>query len=140
MYKFEQKHQIPVSAIPCLSYKRALEEEKRLKESLENESKENNQQTKIIADAEDANTANKEANVQKTDSSSNPAATEDLNKSGNDTTESGPPAKKFKPLGPFCKIETVHENLKEQSLTVQQINEYCKSLFIFKKIRVMHFT
>lgn len=138
----EQKHQIPVSAVPCLSYKRALEEEKRLKECLEKDNKENNQQTKIIADDEEANTENKKANVDERDSSSNPIATEDSNKSGNDTTASEPPAKKFKPLGPFsnAKIETVNENLREQSLTVQQINDYCKSLFIFKHIRVMHFT
>lgn len=120
-----------------MSYRRALEEEKRLKESLENENK-----TKIVPDGDEANTANKEANVDDTDSNSNPTATEDANKSGNDITESEPPAKKFKPLGPFsnAKIETVKENLKEQSLTVQQINDYCKSLFIFKHIRVMHFT
>lgn len=44
-------------------------------------------------------------------------------------------------LGSFkvAKIETVKENLKEQSLTVEQINDYCKSLFIFKSIRVMRF-
>lgn len=38
-----------------------------------------------------------------------------------------------------AKIETVTENLKAQSLTVQQINEYCKALFVFKNIRVMRF-
>lgn len=44
-------------------------------------------------------------------------------------------------LGSFkvAKIETVKENLVAQSLTVQQINDYCKSLFIFKNIRVMRF-
>lgn len=44
-------------------------------------------------------------------------------------------------LGSFkvAKIETVKENLEAQSLTVQQINDYCKSLFIFKSIRVMRF-
>lgn len=44
-------------------------------------------------------------------------------------------------LGSFttAKIETVKENLKAQSLTVQQINDYCKPLFIFKNIRVMRF-
>lgn len=44
-------------------------------------------------------------------------------------------------LGSFkvAKIETVKENLEAQSLTVEQIADYCKSLFIFKKIRVMRF-
>lgn len=56
----------------------------------------------------------------------------------NQTTEQPP-----KPTGlgtlTTPKIETVTENLKAQSLTDQQINDYCKSLFIFKNIRVMRF-
>lgn len=57
-------------------------------------------------------------------------------------TISTPPAND-KPIGlgsfKVAKIETVKENLEAQSLTVQQINDYCKSLFIFKNIRVMRF-
>lgn len=44
-------------------------------------------------------------------------------------------------LGPFAaaKIETVKENLKSQSLTSDELNQYCSSLFEFKSIRVMRF-
>lgn len=119
-----------------------MEEEKRLKERLEKENKENNEQTKIIAGSEDVKDTSKEANAEETNANTDPTVTNDSNKSENNTTQSEPPAKRFKPLGPFsnAKIETVNENLKEQSLTPQQINDYCKSLFIFKNIRVMHFS
>lgn len=40
---------------------------------------------------------------------------------------------------PNTKIETVSENIQAQSLTAEQINEYCTKLFLFKKIRVMRF-
>lgn len=57
-------------------------------------------------------------------------------------TDQPPAAKKPRLLGPLsnARIETVKENLKEQSLTIPQINDYCKSLFVFKNIRVMRFT
>lgn len=57
------------------------------------------------------------------------------------TADQPPAAKRPRLLGPLsnARIETVKENLKEQSLTIQQINEYCKSLFHFKNIRVMRF-
>lgn len=44
-------------------------------------------------------------------------------------------------LGMFAnaKIETVKENLMQQSLTSQQLYDYCKSLFLFKTVRVMRF-
>lgn len=65
-----------------------------------------------------------------------------LNDSNKVSDEKPPPAKKPRIFGAFsnAKIETVKENLEEQSLTVQQINDYCKSLFVFRNIRVMRFT
>lgn len=40
---------------------------------------------------------------------------------------------------PHARIETVTENLEQQSLTADQLIEYCKKLFKFKTIRVMRF-
>lgn len=139
-----QKHQIPVSAIPCLSYRRALEEEKKLRESVDNENVEatNGEQTQKtdeetkpegcpFANGENSANGNDEATA---------ATPNEVNKDENG--DKPPPAKKPRIFGAFsnAKIETVKENLKEQSLTVQQINDYCKNLFIFKNIRVMRFT
>lgn len=47
-------------------------------------------------------------------------------------------AKKVLPV-PNAKIETVKENFKTQSLTANEVQEYCKKLFKFKTIRFMRF-
>lgn len=142
LFLFEQKHQIPVSAIPCLSYRRALEDEKKLKESVEKDMIEvtNNSETQKTVD--DLNLASEcpLANGEKSNGTDEvPTILSDSNKISDDKP---PPAKKPRMFGAYsnAKIETVKENLKEQSLTVQQINEYCKNLFVFKNIRVMRFT
>lgn len=136
-----------MSAIPCLSYRRALEDEKKLKESLENENTETEvngeKQLNIDEDNKPALvTACPYANADNSNGNNDPKP------ASNDTTNvvesdgTPPPAKKPRVFGAFsnAKIETVKENLKEQSLTVHQINDYCKNLFIFKNIRVMRFT
>lgn len=125
-----------MSAIPCLSYRRALGEEKKLKESLENEANVSTLKEKTadeLKTASDCPYANGET-LNGIDGKTN--TSDETNK------DEPPPAKKSCIFGAFsnAKIETVNENLKEQSLTVQQINDYCKSLFIFKNIRVMRFT
>lgn len=70
------------------------------------------------------------------------ALEKETNTSNEASSDGSPAAKKPRLLGQFstAKIETVNENLKEQSLTIQQITDYCKPLFVFKKIRVMRFT
>lgn len=136
-----------MSAIPCLSYRRALEEEKRLKEAVlqtengdkthdENEIKSNNDNAENSSSCPYANGESKSKNNGSTTTSSN----DDIKEENN--IDKPPVTKKPRIFGAFsnAKIETVKENLKEQSLTVQQINDYCKSLFIFKNIRVMRFT
>lgn len=58
----------------------------------------------------------------------------------NSNTESTDQTNEDKQLSfPNTKIETVSENIQAQSLTADQINEYCTNLFHFKKIRVMRF-
>lgn len=137
-----RKHQIPVSAIPCLSYRRALEEEKKLRENVENEKNEETNGEKSTEENQDAvPSACPYANGGGSNGTEHTKATaNDVNT--NDSGEKPPVAKKPRVFGAFsnAKIETVKENLKEQSLTVQQINDYCKNLFIFKNIRVMRFT
>lgn len=142
-----RKHQIPVSAIPCLNYRRALLDEKKLKEAvLQNEASDAGAETKNDSDQPTQCpylNGKKEGEVA-TDENSSATTTETSNKA-NDSSQiddKAPPAKKPRTLGAFsnAKIETVKENLKEQSLTVPQIIDYCKTLFIFKNIRVMRFT
>lgn len=132
-----RKHQIPVSAIPCLSYRRALEEEKKLRENVENEKidETNGEQSNAAPSGCPYANGGNSNGTEHTESTSNDVKS-------NESEEKPPPAKKPRAFGAFsnAKIETVKENLKEQSLTVQQINDYCRNLFIFKNIRVMRFT
>lgn len=133
-----------MSAIPCLSYKRALAEEKKLKESVENDvvnetTNGNNVQNSVDKSSKSSGCphANGEALTETNDSTTAPADQDNASEA-----ERPPPTKKPRIFGAFsnAKIETVNENLKEQSLTVQQINDYCNNLFVFKNIRVMRFT
>ena len=132
-----------MSAIPCLSYRRALEEEKRLKESVEgNLIKEttnnyDDQMNGTVVKLEKVECD--KSNGYMEDILKTKAISSDSNKNMDDQPQ---PAKKLRIFGAFtnAKIETVKENLQEQSLTIQQINDYCKNLFVFKNIRVMRFT
>lgn len=90
-----RKHEIPISAIPCFSYRRSL-----AKEELRN---------KQQHEAAEANS--------KTD----------------------PTTAALMPISTQAVIETARENLINESLTPDQMNEYCRTLFRFKKIRVMRF-
>lgn len=132
-----------MSAIPCLSYKRALEEEKRLKECVE----EDTSNEKVNDHGDDQMAVDSVMNLEnsKTDKPNgtvdNPSEPK-ADATDNTDDQQPQPAKKPRIFGAFtnAKIETVKENLQEQSLTIQQINDYCKNLFVFKNIRVMRFT
>lgn len=123
-----RKHEIPISSIPCLNYRKALDKEKELieKQRLLKEQQE-------AAAAINAEQLNGEANVGKP--SNGLSALLNLNK--NDAAAA---AKPLLPI-PTCiaKVETVSENMKAHSLTPPQFTEYCKKLFKFKTIRVMRF-
>lgn len=139
-----QKHQIPVSAIPCLSYKRALEEEKRLIENKNNNLANEDTTEKTATEKTESTSGCPYANGEKSHENGEEAgqnAGQEVTSSDQNTDDT-PPTKKPRVIGAFsnAKIETVHENLKDQSLTVQQINDYCNKLFVFRNIRVMRFT
>lgn len=136
-----------MSAVPCLSYRRALEEEKRLKECVEEDATKeaaNNQNDQIAADTVEKleNGVTDKANGIVDEPSETKTIASDSNDKTTTDEQQPQPAKKPRIFGAFtnAKIETVKENLQEQSLTIQQINEYCKNLFVFKNIRVMRFT
>lgn len=139
-----QKHQIPVSAIPCLSYRRALEEEKKLTECVEQENLDilNVEESERTTESPKQTSGCPYANGEISNGIEDPVHEAPSDAKTEESEEKPPPAKKPRTLGTFsnAKIETVNENLKEQSLTTQQINDYCENLFIFKKIRVMRFT
>lgn len=192
-----RKHEIPITAIPCLNYRRALDKEDVQRKASIGE-------TAIAADETNSNNCDTELNengvvevenggdgstvavtngvdmptVEATNggdvstaeptnghsavelpasvdgdtvnSETPPAAESEAQPNGdgnNDAEKLQEPtdATTTRPVNVLpgvlgtAKIETVTENTKAQSLTPQQINEYCKQLFIFKKLRVMRF-
>lgn len=94
-----QKHEIPISSIPCFSYKKALEKEELLNDSLKSEAAQRLATPSVAAESIEAQSI---------------IATKAI-------------------------IETAKENLKNESLTPQQVTDYCRKLFLFKEIRVMRF-
>uniref|UniRef100_A0AAG5D0D1 DRBM domain-containing protein n=1 Tax=Anopheles atroparvus TaxID=41427 RepID=A0AAG5D0D1_ANOAO len=140
-----RKHEIPLSAIPCLNYRKALDKEEELK--------------KELAAAAAAQTAANEAKTGDENGTEN-GGTDDgaeqtsepvpeqrqlhnaqLSKmiAGATTTAEAQANAKLLPLKVSAKIETVTENLKAQSLSSDAVMEYCKKLFRFKTIRVLRF-
>lgn len=126
-----RKHEIPLSAIPCLNYRKALEKEDELRREIE------------------ANAAAAEAEALARSSSAAGDSTQQERQMHNPqlskmiasaTTQAEAQANaKMLPLKVTAKIETVDENLKAQSLTADAFQQYCKKLFRFKTIRVMRF-
>lgn len=166
-----RKHEIPITAIPCLNYRRAIEKEAQKLVANGSETiadDENAKETEVTSrngdeiQIENNVMANGHINLTDNDTpnqcdetialnESNSNAKDDADKDHNEENciENGTVDKcsqsdlpKTAPL-PGCfgaaKIETITENTKAQSLNSQQITDYCKSLFIFKKLRVMRF-
>lgn len=125
-----RKHEIPISAIPCLSYRKALDKEKEL---IEQQKLLQELQEAALAAAVIADQTNGDSNDVKP--LNGLSALLNLNKSDATAATKAP-----LPI-PTCiaKVETVSENMKAHSLTPPQFTEYCKKLFRFKTIRVMRF-
>ena len=124
-----RKHQIPISSIPCLNYRKALEREKELIAQ--------QKQLKEQQEAAEAAALNAVEEQNEEDAKLPNGLSALLNLNKNETQVN---AKPIMPI-PSCiaKVETVSENLKDHSLAPQQFTEYCKKLFNFKTIRVMRF-
>ncbi|KXJ82463.1 hypothetical protein RP20_CCG013537 [Aedes albopictus] len=126
-----RKHEIPLSAIPCLNYRKALEKEDELRKEIEAnaaaaEEAQNNAQSN---DKENQDSAEKQMH--------NPMLSKMI--ASTTTLAEAQANAKMLPLKVTARIETVNENLKAQSLRADVFQEYCKKLFKFKTIRVMRF-
>ncbi|EDX15141.1 microprocessor complex subunit DGCR8 [Drosophila simulans] len=117
-----RKHAVPLGAIPCLNYRRALEEESEVEQ----------QKTDGAPPA---------AVCPMTGASALPAEAMDVE--GKENNEGGtdhkPQPDGITALMPAAKIVTVNENTQKESITPEQLNTYCQKLFKFKVIRVLRF-
>ncbi|KAF9810666.1 hypothetical protein SFRURICE_021119 [Spodoptera frugiperda] len=190
-----RRHDIPISAIPCFAYRRALEEEEKQKEIDKRIAEQirtgnwviNSQSTKIdyCENSQDSSTGTATTGdalelqcdiVMKEDTKledftadiTADAVNGQENASGNNELENQPGTSKNEtqvsiitnkdngecprdlqrrqpvvlPGGivmPPPRVETVSTSWKTQHLSAEQINEYCRRLFKFKTVNIMHF-
>lgn len=155
-----KKHAIPVGSIPCLNYRRALDEEldAELRKSQAVENGEN-QADGVTSDVNpvssnsigapsttrcplghsaNRNDNNIEPNTQ-VEPYSLPRNKENCNDNSTPSTANSADTDKLRSLVPAAKIVTVNENIQKESLTPDQFNQYCKKLFKFRVIRVLRF-
>lgn len=125
-----RKHEIPLSAIPCLNYRKALEKEDELRKEIEANA--------AAAEAEAQARANSASGAGSSEKQMHNPQLSKMIASATTQAEAQANAKML-PLKVTAKIETVDENLKAQSLTADAFQAYCKKLFRFKTIRVMRF-
>ncbi|XP_052870079.1 microprocessor complex subunit DGCR8 [Anopheles cruzii] len=144
-----RKHEIPLSAIPCLNYRKALEKEEQLKKELAAATAAREAAANDAAKTPMANGAgNGEASDTGENGANEPRAGTvrqlhnlQLSKmiAGATTAAEAQANVKLLPLKVSAQIETVTENLKAQSLTADAVVEYCAQLFHFKTVRVLRF-
>ncbi|XP_062563002.1 microprocessor complex subunit DGCR8 [Armigeres subalbatus] len=125
-----RKHEIPLSAIPCLNYKKALEKEDELRKEIE-------ENAAAAEEAKNNANSNDKENQDSEKQMHNPQLSKMI--ASSTTLVEAQANAKMLPLKVTARIETVNENLKAQSLTADVFQEYCKKLFRFKTIRVMRF-
>lgn len=198
---FLQRHDIPISAIPCLAYRKALEEEakqkeidKKIEEQIKNgtwvNNIKNNEKAKKNTEKEVSNNENNDSpvNAKRKENAKCPfshkhkaALKDDESLGGNqsknvdethncdseiqevpaDAEMNGDEEKEgvkeateneeeiplnrqpvVLPGGivmPPPRVETVNTSWKTQHLSHELVNDYCKKLFKFKTVNIMHF-
>ncbi|XP_052075595.1 microprocessor complex subunit DGCR8-like [Mytilus californianus] len=151
-----RKHDIPLSAIPCLQYRKAMDRDQPDKDTTIVEPAEDTEnQTVPVLNGEtsspikengisEAESIGESSDVRETSNDD----TTDLDRtltfddkvgenSGTDVTQSGETTK-LQP-GPPVKIESAEQRKKENSLSADDVLEYCKNLFEFKTVTVKKF-
>ncbi|KAH8258134.1 hypothetical protein KR038_006442, partial [Drosophila bunnanda] len=124
-----RKHAVPLGAIPCLNYRRALDEESET------------DQKKLEVEAPPAAGVCPITGATATGAAAAAASTSALDVEGkeNDGDDVDMKPEGLTALMPAAKIVTVNENTQKESITPDQLNGYCQKLFKFKVIRVLRF-
>ncbi|BFF92168.1 microprocessor complex subunit DGCR8 [Drosophila madeirensis] len=132
-----RKHAVPLGAIPCLNYRRALDEEAEAEAEVTQQTKETTPPAGVCpmaaAAAADKATAEEPMNVEGEEKTTEAATTTQPEAKGDAQPETLPA------VMPAAKIVTVKENTQTESVTPDQLNAYCQKLFKFKVIRVLRF-
>ncbi|KAL7727896.1 hypothetical protein ACLKA6_019460 [Drosophila palustris] len=134
-----RKHAVPLGAIPCLNYRRALDEEKEAEQQqlttdkTPPEEKRNEQSAGVCPVVHAA--AAEPMEIESTENKDKDKVVDTQPK----TVEGAEANDALQALIPAAKIVTVNENTQKESVTPDQLNSYCQKLFKFKVIRVLRF-
>ncbi|XP_052122444.1 microprocessor complex subunit DGCR8 isoform X3 [Frankliniella occidentalis] len=129
-----RKHKVPMSAVPCLQYRKALDKEKcGVQKYIRSEN------TALGNQNNESERSSFEGRETKVDCASDGKTSANLDKeeeAGN--TKSQEQSSNSAPL-PAARIETARENAEAINLSHVELREYCQRLFRFKTIEVMRF-
>ncbi|KAM8704940.1 hypothetical protein ACLKA7_009403 [Drosophila subpalustris] len=134
-----RKHAVPLGAIPCLNYRRALDEEKEAEQQqlttdkTPPEEKKNETSAAVCPVVHAA--AAEPMEIESTENKDKDKVVDTQPK----TVEGAEANDALQALIPAAKIVTVNENTQKESVTPDQLNSYCQKLFKFKVIRVLRF-
>jgi len=131
-----QKHSIPLSAIPCLAYRKALDREKQDQNETSFSSQVSPQSVPIAPCGIVSNEAGKPDSALPGSSTSNLKRI--MNKECPMEIQNGDSSVPKPPL-PCAKVETAEENNTLHSLEPKELREYCNKLFIFKTLEYRRF-
>ncbi|KAK3909179.1 Microprocessor complex subunit DGCR8 [Frankliniella fusca] len=127
-----RKHKVPMSAVPCLQYRKALEKEK----CAQNYVKSGHVSPVNPKSEEVSNSV--EGLEKKVDDERNMQTNTNLNQADESNVKLQDQSLSSVPL-PAARIETAKENAEAINLSHVELREYCQRLFRFKTIEVMRF-
>ena len=135
-----RKHKVPVSAIPCLQYRKALDKEKQLSTVAEEcsgkEEKDKEEDSPEVKSAKESSGAASTCS-QKTE---DPVEKHIKDVDTDPKCLGSSPDNSSEPLTlPPARIETAKENAELINMSHVELREYCQRLFRFKTIEVMRF-
>lgn len=134
-----RKHKVPISAIPCLQYRKALEKEKKDIEGSEVATGESNVNCQKGVEGSAAS-----ENITEVDENDPPKGEEKLGQTKqadepSTATQDSQVTSLVPRHLPAARIETARENADAVNMNHLELREYCQRLFRFKTIEVMRF-
>lgn len=140
-----RKHKVPISAIPCLQYRKALEQENcPQKDKIEEEGSlspipeletDSNKEKTVDASGQEVTVGAEDVSKDCKD----PEQSGDRLSSKETIGEAGPANNQSNRVLPAARIETAKENADAVNMSHVELREYCQRLFRFKTIEVMRF-
>lgn len=127
-----RKHKVPMSAVPCLQYRKALDKEKcGVQKYIRSEN------TALGNQNNESERSSFEGRETKVECASDGKTNANLDKE-EEAAKSQEQSSNSAPL-PAARIETARENAEAINLSHVELREYCQRLFRFKTIEVMRF-